>query len=95
MNTANITYEVRRERLRMSVLKVLYSNRGKQLRAREISNDLCDEKIYLSPSEIVSLIHQDSQLERKLTIEFKRSAGWYGLVYGLKESTAAWESSRG
>lgn len=84
MGMGNLPYEQRQEKYRNAVLKVLYDHRGRQVPAREISNDLCDAEIFLSPREVVSLIHQDPELERKLNIEFRRSGSWCAMLYSLK-----------
>ena len=74
-----MTVAMKSEKTRNLILDAL--RREKDCTARQLSYELSIYGVWLSPVKVASLMHHDPVLRKSVTVEFKRTVRWSGLVY--------------
>jgi len=79
-----LTIAQRQEKLRNIILDILHHK--DRATAREISYELQVHDVWKSPREITGIIKGDSQLKRRVDVEFQSYNGWNRLCFSLTRS---------
>jgi len=79
-----LTIAKRQEKVRNIILDILHHK--SRATAREISYELQVHDVWRSPREITGIIKRDSQLKRRVDVEFRSYNGWNRLCFSLKRS---------
>lgn len=77
-----LTIEQRQQKVRNIILDILLHK--SRATAREISYELQVHDIWRSPREITGIIKGDSQLRRRVNVEFQDFGGWKRLTFTLR-----------